>query len=359
MVFTEIRTYNFRNLENGSINSDYNELFLVGENGQGKTNFLEAVYLLCYGSSFRTLSKKALIRFGHESCAVEGIYRDSSRSSGKIRIEISASLRTIEIDEKKISDRKELIYFFPCILFSHDDTEYIAGTNDKRRQFIDQTLCLFDPDYVDTLRKYRKILAFRNTALKEKRIGLLDAYDEQISETGLGLIAKRRQLIEEFGSVFTPLFKEVTGITAGLRIEYRPSWKASNSGEIISSFLYPRRTMDLESGITSTGPHRDACFFKIEEANFPMFASMGQIRVAALTLRIGQAVFFSQKTGKKPLMLFDDALLELDPQKKRNFLDRIPDYAQAFFAFLPDEPYVSYGSGNKKVLSVKEGVIRD
>jgi DNA replication and repair protein RecF len=358
MVFTEIRTYNFRNLENKSIRSHYDELFLVGENGQGKTNFLEAVYLLCYGSSFRTLSKKALIRFGCETCAVEGLYQDDSMSSGKIRIEMSDSVRSIEINGKKIVDRKELIYLSPCILFSHDDTEYIVGTNEKRRQFIDQTLCLFDPGYVDALRKYRKILTFRNTALKEKKVDLLDVFDEQISETGLDLMMKRGQLIDEFCSVFTPLFQEVTGIIAKLRIEYKPSWKVSNSGDIIASFLFPRRGTDLETGITSSGPHRDAFLFKIENTNFATYASMGQIRIAALTMRIGQAVFFSRKTGKKPIMLFDDALLELDTQKKKNFLDRIPEYAQAFYAFLPDEPYDSYGSGLKKVFTVREGAIR-
>jgi DNA replication and repair protein RecF len=358
MVLSTIRTYNFRNLNDGEIDVRHNEIFLVGDNGQGKTNFLEAVYYLCYGSSFRLASDKPVIASGAQECLVEGRYVEDSGSSDVIRVSFRAGSKAIELNGKRVRDRKELIYKTPCILFCHEDMDFVVGAMERRRQFFDQTLTLYDPLYIDSLRRYRKILVSRNAALKERHTDILDIYDEQLAAAGTDIVAKRRAVVEEFGTVFSSLFREVSGIDKPLTIDYLPSWKETEMETVISRTLKNQRDRDLEFGSTTSGPHRDSFSFRLGKEGFTQFASTGQVRLASLALRIGQALFFSRKAARKPIMLFDDVLLELDPDRKKRFLNAIPPYEQAFFTFLPGEPIGSYEKADTVVYSVEEGLLR-
>ena len=346
MSFTLLRTTAFRNLADAEIDIQGKDVFLIGENGQGKSNFLEALYFCSYASSFRGCKDKDLIKAGEKDCSAS-LFLDSSIHKN-VTITIKDGKKTIALDGKKIEDRKELLSVAPSVVFCHEDMDFVAGTPERRRWFFDQTRSLWDPLYLEDLRKYRHILKSRNTLLKnhampvldEESSATLDALDPLLAQYGMELTAKRRKTAEEFSLVFEPLYREISGI-AGIGVNYIPSYKIENVDAIIA-LLAGKRGADISMGVSLFGPHRDRYLFTREGKEFSGNASTGQRRLLALLLRIAQAKVFTEKTGKKPVLLLDDVLLELDGEKRRKFISIMPEYEQAFFTFLPEEPFESY-----------------
>lgn len=355
MAFRSARFFQLRNLSDQEVSLDGEEIFLIGENGQGKTNFLEGLYLLCYGSSFRTHQEKVFIRRGKEEFSAIGNY-EKDQLNHQVKLKIQKGKKSITVDEKQLRDRKELIWNLPCIVFSHDDIFFVSGTPDMRRHFFDQTLSLYNPNYIDTLRKYRKILKNRNSLLKEGERKLIQVLDLQLAVYGLELVAHREKLIVEFNHVFTEIYGTVSQMNSPLKIQYRPSWKTKNTETVLNS-LASRYNQERIMGITYTGPHRDHYRFLMKGEDFSQIASTGQTRLISLVLRVAQGEFFKRKRGRKPILLLDDVLLELDFERRERFLGQLPEYEQAFFTFLPDEKNLGYRKSKTLVYQVKEGVL--
>jgi DNA replication and repair protein RecF len=349
----------FRNLANAEIDLEGKDVFLVGENGQGKTNFLEALYFCAYASSFRGVGDSELVRTGESGCAVAAHFNTSLYE--RVLVTFEKGKKTIALDGKPIDDRKELLSVIPCIIFCHEDMEFVAGTPERRRWFFDQSQSLYDPVYLDDLRKYRKVLKTRNTVLKEHigtirtPIPMLDALDPQLAMYGLKLMEKREKAAQDFSETFGPLYKAVSGIDR-IGVRYAPSWKDATLDQIIA-LLQIHRERDMISSLTLSGPHRDRYIFTREAHEFSGKASTGQRRLLALLLRVAQARRFSKMTGKKPILLLDDVLLELDGEKRRQFLRIMPEYDQAFYTFLPEEPFAGYRKPDTLVYDVFDGCI--
>lgn len=354
MPFESIRTFGFRNLADAEVRTDAREVFLVGENGQGKTNFLEAVYFCSFASSFRSSRDADLVRSGSADCSA--LARLSGSPVDKILVKLESGRKVVLLDDKKTEDRKALLDVAPSIVFCHEDMEFVSGPPERRRWFFDQCLSLCGGGYLDELRKYRKILKTRNALLKERKTGVLEFVDVQLAESGLSLMASRSEAATSFSSIFRPLFEKVSGI-ADVGVRYAPSWK-SRATDQVAETLAAKREVDLSFGTTLSGPHRDRYVFEREGAEFAGKASTGQRRLLALLLRACQALLFARSTGRRPVLLLDDVLLELDPAKRERFLDSLPDYDQAFFTFLPGEPVERYGGGGTRILRVEDGTIR-
>lgn len=339
MLFTKIKYFNFRNIENGSLDTYSRNVILEGINGQGKTNVLESVYLLSYGSSFRTANAKEAITFGaeklHLACTViddDGQVRtvDYINHNGK---------RRILLDSKDIRDRKELIYNFPVIIFSHEDINFVKGEPEYRRRFFDQTFSLYDPLYLDSLRKYKSILSQRNSAIKSNQHSLISLYDERLAKYGLEVERKRREGVERFNQIFPSLYREISQTDKNISIRYQPSWRNLESEEEVIAYLETTHERDISMLTTSSGIHRDRFTVCDENGPFSQTGSTGQVRLASILFRLAESRFYYEMTKKMPVLLIDDVLLELDAHKRAMLLERIDNYSQAFFTFLPDEKY--------------------
>ncbi|GAB1482303.1 DNA replication and repair protein RecF [Treponema sp.] len=353
MPFASIRTVSFRNLVDEEVNLNAPEVFLIGENGQGKTNFLEAVYFCSYASSFRVSKDSELISRGHKSLAAHAQLSDNAYDSIQIRLENAQ--KKVFMNNKRIEDRKELLNVVPSVVFCHEDMDFISGPPERRRWFFDQSLSLYDPLYVDDLRRFRKVLKTRNTVLKNSDASLLDLLDEQLVSYGIELMKKRRLAAISFSQAFGPLYEKVSGIS-DLAVKYLSSWKTEDTETEILA-LSKRRDTDLGFGTTMSGPHRDRYQFTKSGQEFSASASTGQRRLLALLLRSAQALRYTEASGKKPVLLLDDVLLELDPEKRRRFLSELPDYDQALFTFLPGEPYERYAKEKTMVYTVAGGTL--
>lgn len=356
MIFAALRTIAFRNLRDNEVETGGKDVFLVGENGQGKTNFLESLYFCSYASSFRGVRDGELVRMGEKDCAVFARLKGSLYS--RLGVKYEHAKKTIDLDGKRLEDRKELLQIVPCIVFCHEDMEFVSGTPEERRRFFDQTQSLYDPVYLDDLRKYRKVLKTRNTVLKSGGNGvdngvILDTLDPQLVDYGLKLMERREEAVRHFSDVFGPLYQEVSGLD-GIAIRYSPSWKKGDASGVME-FLEERREQDRLMGVSLSGPHRDRYVFTRHGAEFAVKASTGQRRLLALLLRTAQARRFSFMTGRNPVLLLDDVLLELDPEKRRKFLSVMPEYDQAFYTFLPEEPYERYRKSDTLVYQMADG----
>ena len=358
MPVLTVSYFNYRNLENKTIDLLSKEVYFVGENGQGKSNLLESIYYSAYGNSFRTHTDADLIREGEKNFSLRTMYREENGSTSSIAIVYDGGKKKIEKNGKTVKDRKELINTMPCVLFCHDDLNFAVGTPEYRRFFLDQSLSMYDIMYIDVLRRYKKVLKSRNTVLKERQYDMLDVYDVQLVQNGLEIEKKRRDAIFLFNQIFGQVYEEITGIS-GLSIKYDPSWK-NGEGKIPTvdetmEILQQKRDIDRTIMTTMSGPHRDKVRFMRNGTNFIPNASTGQRRLVALLLRIAQAKFYTQITQKKPILLMDDVLLELDPDKRQSVTTHLPDYDQLFCTFLPGEPYERYKHSTTRVYTIDKG----
>jgi len=365
VVISSLRTAAFRNLSDAIVETSAKNIFLVGENGQGKTNFLEALYFCSYASSFRGARDSDIAQNEKKdfSASITTASQPPEKNVlGEVLVKFDKSKKSVFIDGKKTEDRKELLSIVPCVVFCHEDMEFVAGSPERCRWFFDQALSLYDPVYLDDLRGYRKVLKSRNSVLKDDRQGhnaspepLLDALDQQAALYGFRLMEKRETAARLFSTVFAQLFEQVSGIS-GMTVQYNPSWKACSIDEAITQ-LRKRRTADLATGVSLSGPHRDRYVFNLDGREFAGNASTGQRRLLALLLRVAQARRYRETTGRNPILLLDDVLLEMDGEKRRRFLTALPDYDQAFYTFLPEEPFQHYRTGDTLVYYVKQGRI--
>ena len=356
MKFLSVGFKHFRNLEDTLIPTDATKILLVGENGQGKTNFLEALYTLCYGSSFRSSSSAVMCKHGFPAFSLSAVVESDDSLHQTIYFSFSPNKREIRIDGKEIKDRKELMYNIPCIVFSHDDIEFVRGTPEHRRRFFDQTMSMYDPLFFDDLRRYKSILKQRNAAIKESYYPLLPMYNEQLAGIGLRIQQQRTAMVEEFNKIFPELYNNVSQSSSHIHIYYKPSWRKCETKEDIIKKLEDTFDRDQKMQTTVTGIHRDQFIMMDDDILFTQKGSTGQMRLASLIFRIAQMHTYQKKTQKNPVLLIDDVLLELDILKRGRFLEQLQGYEQAFFTFLPDEQYfLTSGLNDSIVYDIDEG----
>lgn len=361
MPFLYQTFYNFRNLKNDTIDISSREVYFVGENGQGKSNILESLYLAAYGNSFRTHNDAQIITKGQNQFSINSLFKCEDENVQKITVALENGKKRIDKNGKRIHDRKELINTIPCILFCHDDMKFATGEPEYKRFFIDQSLTLYDSLYIDDLRNYKKVLKSRNQILKNHEYDMLDVYDRQLVQYGLIIQEKRKKAIFQFNEIFGKLFYEISGIE-GLKIVYNPSWKSNSPeqknfppSEEFLNLLISKHDTDKSLETTLSGPHRDRIFFVLNETPFIQTASTGQCRLISLILRVSQAIYYFRATNLKPVLLMDDVLLELDPDKRAKFTSFLPEYDQLFCTFLPGEPYQRYMHDSTKVYNIQNG----
>ena len=355
MRFKSIKIENFRNISSVSVETDAEDIVLVGTNGQGKTNFLEVLYILCYGSSFRTSYLKEAVRHGEEGFILEAKFQNDFKEIQNIKFVFEKNKRYIEIDGKEVKDRKELIYQFPCIVFCHEDIDFVKGEPETRRKFFDQTMSLYSPLFFDDLRSYKNILAKRNAAIKNCQYDILPIYDIKLSEIGFSIMEERKKAVEDFNSIFPYLYKKVSKGNDDLYINYQSSWMDVKDKYEIIRLLEEKREVDIKMATTTSGIHRDRFLVKNSYGIFSQIGSTGQLRLCSLIFRIAEAECFYRMTGKKPILLLDDVLLELDDEKRALFLDNLSIYSQAFFTFLPRENYFDSEHEKPMCYNVKNG----
>jgi DNA replication and repair protein RecF len=341
---SQIRLRRFRNYTQLDLELPPGLTVLVGENGQGKTNILEAVYYLSLLRSFRTTQIAALHQAGTKGFFLGAtvLAEDQRESTHTLGVGYSET-RRIRRDGKQVRKASEFINAFLCVALVPEDIQLVKGPAAERRRFLDITLSQLDCSYLTHLQRYAAALRARNAMLKDTdRYGALavTAYDHILTESGAALIHSRRKYVEFLAQrVEASPATHIAGDDAKLTLRYlsavsRDLPDEASAGEIRAAFseaLSRSADRDRQEGYTRYGPHRDDLLILLGSSRLDGFGSEGQCRLAALSLRItaGHSLVAAAGTGRAVVLLVDDVLGELDRRRRERVLDLVCKAGQA------------------------------
>ena len=323
MYIEKIKLNNFRNYENLEINLNKNINIIYGDNAQGKTNILEAIFLCSFGKSFRTTKEKEMIKFNEDKTLVEIFYQKKDRD-GKIKIEIG-NKKQINLNGIKIKKLSELLGNVNIVIFTPDDINILKDGPANRRRFLDMMIGQLRPNYVYNLNMYLKTIEQRNNYLRQireenKPEEMLEIWDEKLAEYGEKIYIYRKEFIEKLLRKINIIHKEITDEKEELKIEYLSN---CSSKEVYMKMLKERRKLDIIKGFTTKGVHRDDFVIYINGKEVNIYGSQGQNRTVVLSLKIAELNVIYDEIGEYPILLLDDFMSELDEKRRKNFLNNI------------------------------------
>lgn len=310
-----LNIFNFRNLHEIVIKPYHRFNIISGHNGAGKTNLLESIYFLGALRSFRTTFRSELIGPFSEYATVNGVF-EGSVASVCCDINIGPLGRKIRCDGKFIDSSDRHFNSFPMVLFHPNTLNIVNGGPKERRRFLDRALFQAEPNYPRFLRDYQKLLSSRNLILKTRPLDrrLISLYDDQLSKAAIKIVTLRRSLVDHIKPIFSKIFYV---ISKGLEGSLFYKANTDNDLEVIREVLINSLETDVKRGFTSRGPHADDLFIGIGHKKARGFASQGQQRLLALSLKIAETLTLEKTIGHTPIMLFDDISSELDQERNR------------------------------------------
>ncbi len=326
MIIKSIELANYRNYDSLQLAFDKGVNILYGDNAQGKTNILEAIYLSATTKSHKGSKDKEIIQFQQQESHIRSMIE---KNSLEYRIDMHLrqyKTKGIAINGQKIKKASELIGLLNVVFFSPEDLAIIKNGPSERRRFIDMELCQLDKTYLYNLNQYNKILNNRNKLLRDIMFSpslkdTLDIWDEQLVYYGTQIIQRRADFIEMLNDIIYDIHRKLSGEREELSVSYEADTKA----ELLEAKVAANRERDLKFCQTSSGPHKDDCCFKIADCDIRKFGSQGQQRTAALSLKLAEIELVKRVTKDTPVLLLDDVLSELDSNRQNHLLDSIGD----------------------------------
>lgn len=359
MNITQISLDRFRNYEKAAIAPCPGINLILGQNAQGKTSLLEAVFLCCLGRSHRTPREREMILYGAEHAAVQ-IDFVRGGVSRRIRYNLLAEGRhRVLLDGEPAQRLGDLMGRLNCVLFAPEHLSIVKDGPLERRRFLDMELSQIHPGYFFTLQQFNRVLRQRNNLLRALRedktlLDTLPVWDEQLAKLSLSLMQERAAFVERLKGCARDNHKDISGGKELLEMEYRPNLRAETEEELLSE-LSRRRGEDLRLLTTTAGPHRDDIALLLQGKELRAFGSQGQQRTAALSLKLSELEILHEETGSWPVLMLDDVMSELDEYRQRYLMERILP-VQAFVTSTQEG--ISWPAGKKFIVengSVREG----
>ncbi|MBQ7133108.1 MAG: DNA replication/repair protein RecF [Ruminococcus sp.] len=365
MIVKKLKFENFRNLSNSEIYPCEKVNVIYGDNAQGKTNLLEAIWLFCGGHSFRGAKENELINFEDNFFRLFMDFNSFERDQN-VEITFSQNKKKIKLNSVEKNSSSYLTEVFSCVVFSPENMTLVKRGPSLRRKFLDGAITQQRIRYAAALSKYNQIINQRNALLKDiyKHKELKDTlpiWDDSLAVTGAIILKERLQYIKELKVYAQKFHDDISCNKEKLDIEY-----ISNAGvteedniEVITEKLrqaYEKsRKDDYHTGYTNIGPHRDDMDIRINGISAKTFGSQGQQRSAVLSLKLAQAEMLFIKNGEKPVILLDDVLSELDPKRQDFLLNKVDSY-QVFVTCCEESNKEQLKSG--KVFYINNGEVR-
>lgn len=359
MYIKNIKLSNFRNYEKADIDFSDKVNIFVGKNAQGKTNILESIYLSASGSSFRTSKDREMVRFGDDLCRVVTEYENEG--SGKIEISIGKDgYKKAKINGKTVSKASDFMDNIYVVVFSPEDLKIVKDEPEKRRNFIDRELCQLSVSYLVDLYNYKKVLLQRNAYLKEERIdeNILRIWSDNLIKYGTKIIIERKKFVGRIAEISRKIHAGITAGDEDLFVRYAPNIKAADDPteqrKIMAEAMEKNLAEDMKLRTTTIGPQRDDIELLVDGINIRKFGSQGQQRTAALALKLAELELIKSEKEVTPVLLLDDVLSELDPERQRYLISSLSGI-QLFITATEISEEVSTAFPDGKVLSVENG----
>jgi len=353
MRILEMRLQDFRNVTFASIDLSANRCFLLGSNGQGKSNYLEAVGLLSALRSFRTQSTAVLPRRGQKEFSI--FYRVEMMDAGEseIIVRFGDGVRRVEVDGEPVSRMRDFIGRYPVVALSSDDLMLLRGSPAERRRLIDLTLATLDPEYYSAVKYYHRSVAGRNRLLKQGASAPeLSAFELEIAKHGIKVIAFRVGVMARIREHLKTIYAGIAEGTEGADFTYQPNVE-SDDIESYRALLQANRQRDSIIGTTQRGPHRDDFKLTFDVGRAKEYASDGQQRGFCVALRLAQSALYVERLGIEPLLLVDDVLGELDTVRREGFWKVCPESMQVIAS--GTELPTGYRAQNWTIYSIENG----
>lgn len=325
MWIKKLSLKNFRNYQDQEIEFCNNINIFYGENAQGKTNIIEAIYMSSIGKSFRTNKDIETIMLNKDNSLIECFFEKEDRD-GKIKIEINKK-KNIFINGIKIKKLSELLGNINIVIFTPDDIEILKGGPQNRRKFLDIMISQLRPNYIYNLNMYLKTLEQRNNYLRQireeqKDENMLEIWDEKLADYATKICKYRTDYINNINKKIKNIHKEITNNKEEIDIKYISECQDKNT---YLNLLKQRRKLDIIKGYTTKGIHRDDFSVFINNKELNIYGSQGQHRTAILSLKISELQIIKDEIGEYPILLLDDFMSELDNNRRKNLLKYMKD----------------------------------
>lgn len=326
MYINALALSNFRNYEKAEITFSDGINILYGDNAQGKTNILEAIYMTATTKSHRGSKDKEIIGFEKEESHIKA---DIKKNDISHRVDMHLKRnknKGIAIDRIPIKRSVELLGLMNVVFFSPEDLSIIKNSPAERRNFMDSELCQLNKIYTSNLTNYKKVIDQRNNLLKQiyydkSKIDMLSVWDMQLVDYGKKIIRERQQFIDLINEIIPSIHSNLTNGKENLVLVY----EKNVSEEEYEAELEAKRDMDLRYQTTQLGPHRDDISFLIDGMDVKRFGSQGQQRTVALSLKLAEIELVKRLIKDNPILLLDDVMSELDAKRRDALLDSIKD----------------------------------
>jgi DNA replication and repair protein RecF len=364
----------YRNYAEQSVTFHPGVNVLIGENAQGKTNALEAIHLLAVGKSHRTHRDMDLVQHGAQRASVKAVIHASSRKH-TLELQLGAGGRRALVGGVQQAKMTDFLGHFQAVLFAPEDLQLVKGGPAVRRRFLDMELSQTQPAYLYHLTQYNRALQQRNTLLRQEEAddAFLDAFEAQLAEHGAQVLRRRLRFVAEMAPIADEIYRTIAENREGLRMEYActvpevpaHAGAATDSEaalvqltEVLLRALQQKRSHDRRFGATSVGPHRDDLRLYLDGVPVQAFASQGQQRTIALSLRLAEIEFIHRQVGEYPVLLLDDVLSELDDSRQRNLVMAMSEKVQTILTTTSLFPLTGRLRENARLFSVCSGIIQ-
>ena len=332
---------------------------LHGLNGQGKTNILEAIYLLGSPRSFRTSRLPELVRHGERQAQIQGTV-ESGGTQNKLRLVIEAAGRKVEIDGKAVNKASELHGRLNAVVFSPEDTGMVRRGPESRRRYLDRAVYTGDIGYLHCWHSYQRILKQRNHLLKSSDRTGLDIWTEKLAETGAEVIERRLKFVDVLDKKLQKYYATIAGGSETSRLSYQPDGVQSTERERIREELLElfkrQQRSDERYGTTTAGPHRDDLTFVLDDRLLKTFGSQGQQKSFVLALKMAEMDNLHDTFGEAPLLLLDDMSSELDARRNHNLMEFLTTREiQVFITTTERSPALLAAAPHCAVFRVEDG----
>lgn len=368
MQIRALKVSNVRNLDAATLEPGPRFNVFSGDNGQGKTNLLEAIYAVCTLRSFRTSRLRDLVRIGEERAYIAARV---ARGGLERRYELTVGQRSrvVRLDGKAVRPIARYFGQFNVVLFAPEDLLVPRGSPSDRRRFLDRAVFSENPTYLATVQQYEKLIKSRNALLRDEDMPpneknqLLEVYDHKLADVAARVWRARRAYLAQIVPRYREAFAAITQIGLGADLAYRVSVEADDDAdeatlaEALRRRLAQERRRDLARGATSSGPHRDELQFLLADQEAPVFASQGQLRALVLAWKTAEMELLAAAHEDPPALLLDDVSSELDAQRNEYLFEFLRARENQCFITTTHRRHVLLAGADRVDFSVRGGAV--